>query len=119
MRTAFRRRLVIATAAFLIAGLAIGVLSSRKFQGLCCAREWRRYRQPDGDHTIVVYRIPQWFGMPGQASDAPGIVKLVDAHGGIEQTVDIDMVQDVSDPEWSPGRVHIKLIADWPVGTSR
>lgn len=35
------------------------------------------YESPDGDYKIVVKRFPSLFGrMPGQASDAPGLVQL-------------------------------------------
>jgi len=107
-----------------IAGVAILALAtiggalvffSRPFQERCCAREWRRYDQPGGNHAIVVYRIRELFAMPGQSSDAPGIVRLVNGRNEVERTTRVDMVQDVSEPEWSAGHVHIKLIADWPV----
>ena len=37
--------------------------------------------------------------MPGQASDAPGIVRLLDERGAVKQTTRVNMVQDVSEPE--------------------
>jgi hypothetical protein len=80
-----------------------------------CDHEWHRYRQPDGDHAIVVYRCTQRFALMGQAGDAPGVVKLVHGQGRVEQTTSVEMVQDVSEPEWSPGHVNVKLIADWTV----
>jgi hypothetical protein len=98
--------------------LAVALVTSNRFQTLCCAREWRRYPQPAGDYVIVVYRLPRWFGMPGSSSDARGVVRLLRHRPDreqVEQSTDVDMIQNVSEPEWSPDRVRIKLIADWPL----
>ena len=102
----------------MLAGLAFGVFTSTRFQTLCCASEWRRYPEPNGDHEIVVYRLPQWFAMPGSSGDARGVVRLVKKTNGrakVQQSTEVEMVQNVSEPEWSADRVTIKLIADWPL----
>jgi hypothetical protein len=110
-----RTKLAVALAVVAAVVVAASVLTSRRLLSYCCAHEWRRYRQPNGAHQIVVYRIPDPFAMPGQAGDAPGVVKLVDGRGHVLENLDVEMVQNVSEPEWTPGRVRIKLLADWPV----
>lgn len=114
--SARRRTFAIAALGLLVVVAAfLGVFASRPFRSWCCAREWRRWREPGGTHAVVLYRVPEWFGLPGQASDAPGFVQLVDGGNRPQQTAAVDMVQDVSEPEWEPGLVRIKLIAAWPL----
>jgi hypothetical protein len=114
----YKQRLLVIAGVVVLAGLACVVFSSARFQTLCCASEWRRYVEPNGNYEIVVYRLPQWFALPGSSGDARGVVRLVKKIQGrakVEQSTEVEMIQTVSEPEWSPDRVVIKLIADWPL----
>ena len=71
------------------------------------------YRRPDGHYSIVVYRRPSWFAMPGQGSDAPGRVVLVDAAGRELQTMPIDLVQIVDSVEWGEKVVSARAVFEW------
>lgn len=53
--------------------------------------------------------------MPGQSSDSPGEVQLLNNEGKILQKVKVEMVQLVEQVEWRESSVSIKLIADWPL----
>lgn len=82
-------------------------------QWLGGAEEYARFPSPDRRHALVVYRQPQLFAMPGQASDAPGRVVLLDARGNVLNERAVDMVQLVSPPVWSETRVTVKLLLEW------
>jgi hypothetical protein len=72
------------------------------------------YTRPDGKYRIVVFRIPVWLAMmPGQGSDAPGVVRLYDQQGKLLHETKVEMVQLVDHVDWGPKKVEIKLIADW------
>ena len=71
------------------------------------------YESPNKDYTIILYRIPPQFTMPGGASDAPGIVCLYNQAGEILKEKKIEMVQMMETPEWGDKVVSIKLFADW------
>lgn len=72
------------------------------------------YVRPDGRYKIVIYRRPVLFGMmPGQAGDAPGVVKLFDQSGKELAETNVEMVQNVERVEWLPRHVRIKLVAEW------
>lgn len=78
------------------------------------AEEYATFERPDGKFRVVVLRVPQWLGtLPGQASDAPGIVRLYDEAGRLLNETRVDMVQLVDQVTWEENRVHIKLVADW------
>ena len=51
--------------------------------------------------------------MPGQAGDAPGVVRLYDRQGRLLHETRVDMVQRVQKVEWTEKAVGIKLVADW------
>ena len=77
---------------------------------------WWSYPNPDGRFRIEVLRFPIAFSPPGGASDAPGLVRLLDIRGNqIIHERQIEMVQpvDAYSVEWSPTNVSIKLLADW------
>lgn len=75
---------------------------------------YREFPSPDGRFKIVVRRKKIWpASMPGQASDAPGMVQLVAADGRVLQETKVDAVQQVEQVEWEPRRVRIKLVAEW------
>jgi hypothetical protein len=79
--------------------------------------EYRTYQSPDQRFKVAVYLYHQYgMTMPGQSSDAPGVVFVVDnANGRILGKKQIEMVQmvNVNEIEWSPTNVYIKLIGDW------
>ena len=69
---------------------------------------------PDKRFKMIVYRIPMTSAMPGQSGDAPGFVRLYDERNGrILEQKDVEMVQLIDQPEWSPTNLYIKLFADW------
>ena len=69
---------------------------------------------PDARFRIVVYRRCMWSStMPGQASDAPGVVRLYDRAGRLLQESPIDMVQHIIDLKWTRTEVEVPLIFDW------
>jgi hypothetical protein len=73
--------------------------------------------RPDGAYRVVVLRERANTALPGQASDAPGIAVLYDRAGNELYRADVEMVQLVEEVDWPPGRVYIKLIADWELPT--
>jgi hypothetical protein len=78
------------------------------------ATEYLSYLSPDRRFKLVIYRLPMAFAMPGQGSDAPGIVRLYDLkHGRLIQEQDVEMVQMIDQFEWSQTNLHIRLFADW------
>lgn len=99
-----------AVAALLI--LAIGAAVTG-----CKLEPYRTFERPDGLYRVEVWRWPQLFAMPGQASDAPGFVRLMDATGKVLAEVPVEMVQLVEDVDWSDGHAYIKLIVDWDLAT--
>lgn len=78
------------------------------------------FPSPDGRYKLVVYKytiynyIPT---MPGQGGDAPGVVRLLDSKDNVLQEAKLEMVQNVGsrEVEWEKDKVHIKLIAEWPL----
>ena len=88
--------------------------------GMACSRdiEYRRFDSPDGAYHVTVYRRSSALSssMPGQSGDAPGKVRLHDKSGRVLREAEVDMVQLVDQVEWDARGVHIKLVADWPLG---
>ena len=76
---------------------------------------YREFVGPNGAYRVIVLRRPLPFAMPGQGSDAPGLVRLLDGDGHVLREMQLEMVQLVDRVEWSHHRVHIPLIADWPL----
>lgn len=72
---------------------------------------------PDGRFEIELCRVRGYATrMPGQSSDAPGKVILRERPSGRAlRATTLEMVQLMDDVTWSQERVHIKLIADWPL----
>lgn len=76
--------------------------------------QYRVIDSPDSRFRVIVYRRQIWPStMPGQGSDAPGIVRLYDHSGHLLQQADIPMVQQINDLQWSQGRVSVPLVFDW------
>jgi hypothetical protein len=53
--------------------------------------------------------------MPGQASDAPGRVMLVDKTGHVLQATDVAMVQLVEGVDWSWRKATIAHVVTWDI----
>jgi len=106
-----RRRLVgVFVGVVILAGLAAGALT---LAPKLTAEEVASYPSPRGDCRIVVYRTPGLLAMPGQASDAPGRIDLVDNAGKVLKSLEIEMVQLASTPIWTEASVSMKLLFDW------
>jgi hypothetical protein len=75
---------------------------------------YRTFISPDGKYEMIVYRYESIMSLPGQGSDASGLVRLYDLSSGrrINQCK-IEMVQLVDRCEWSQTNVSIPLIVDW------
>ncbi len=74
---------------------------------------YARWESPDGRHMVSVYRLQKIFAMPGQGSDAPGMVLLTNRDGIVLNRRRIDMVQLASEPVWGPETVRMKLLFEW------
>ena len=72
---------------------------------------YRVFNRPDNSYRILVLRKPETVSMPGQASDAPGVVRLVDREGRLLAQADVEMVQLADSVEWSADKVRIKFIS--------
>ena len=99
---------------------AVAVLAVVAFAGIvfwtdAFAEEAYRFKSPDGRHQLIVYRRPRLYAMPGQGSDAPGYVVLVNKSGSVLQRREVGMVQLIYKPRWSATRVRVKLMFDWPL----
>jgi hypothetical protein len=69
---------------------------------------------PDGRFQIIVFRRQIWpSAMPGQGSDASGIVRLYDKSGHLLDEAAIPMVQQMNDVVWSPDHVEVPLVFSW------
>ena len=69
---------------------------------------------PDGRYQIVVSRIPSRLAMPGQGSDAPGVVQLREVRTGrVLRECEVEMVQLVGQVTWSATNVDVHLVAEW------
>jgi hypothetical protein len=76
--------------------------------------EYLTFSRPDGRYRVVVMRRIAWRPMmPGQAGDAPGVLRLYDRDGKLLAETDIEMVQLVQNVEWGDKTVEIPLLAKW------
>lgn len=76
--------------------------------------EYASFMRPDGHYRVVVIRKKQWTAlMPGQTSDAPGVVQLYNQHGDLLHKTNIKMVQLVDHVDWNEKKLSIKLVAEW------
>jgi len=92
--------------AFFVALLTIGCRSRMEV--------YKRVGSPDGRYAVVVFRQIGGIRFPGGSSDAPGVVRLVDAQGHRIREATLEMVQQVDRVEWGTNSVHITGVADWP-----
>src|ERR1700683_1254519 len=105
-----KRALLAALAVFALLAAAGGWWQARRL------KQYEVLQSPDGRFEVVVYRRSIWpSSMPGQAGDAPGVVKLFDRSGHLLDEAPIEMVQQVNDIQWSAGRVALPLVFDWKV----
>lgn len=74
---------------------------------------YKRIESPDGRFAVVVYRQIGGIRFPGGSSDAPGVVRLVDAQGRQIREEALEMVQQVDRVEWGTNSVHITGVVDW------
>ena len=81
--------------------------------------EYARFKSPDERYEVVVYRHPMLLALPGQGSDAPGTIVLLDAAGRELQSTSVGMVQQVSEPRWSEDAVAMKLLFRWKLPDPR
>lgn len=76
--------------------------------------EYRVFDRPDGRYRVVVLRQQVWLAaMPGQAGDAPGVVRLIDGKGKLLDEAPVEMVQLVEQVDWGDRTAEIPLIAKW------
>lgn len=74
------------------------------------------FDRPDHRYAVIVLRKHvTWPRRPGQASDAPGVVRLVDGAGHVLHETPLEMVQLVETVDWQDHRVVVKPVADWPL----
>jgi len=73
----------------------------------------RTFSRPDGAYRVVLLRRPLPATMPGQAGDAPGVVRLYDRTGRLLAEADVEMVQLVESVDWSNDKASIKLVVEW------
>lgn len=93
---------------FVFAGVLIFRSSNSGFQ------KTATIQSPDGRFEIIVYRkLSKFAMMPGQASDASGLVRLCDRRGNLLHEAPIDMVQRTNDIEWHEDRVELPLVFEW------
>ena len=100
-----------------LAGLAIAALVGvgALWQAVFSPETYRGFERPDGAYRVIVLRQPMIASMPGQAGDAPGIVRLVDRDGRRLGQADVGMVQMVQEVDWRGSRAFIRFVADWPL----
>lgn len=110
MTTALSSPKLVAVAFGIVTMLIVGCHSDPKAK----AEEYRSYLSPDNRFKLVVYRIPMTTAMPGAASDAPSFVRLYDTKtGSILEEKNVEMVQMISNLNWSPTNLLIISFADW------
>jgi hypothetical protein len=73
----------------------------------------RAFARPDGAYQVLLLRKPLPAAMPGQAGDAPGVVRLYDRAGRLLAQADVEMVQLVESVDWSDDKASIKLVVEW------
>ena len=74
---------------------------------------YKEYTNPGRQYTVVIYRYPSLFAMPGQSGDGRGkIVLRRNSDGRTIGKMPLEMVQLISRVEWQPTFVDLG-----PVGT--
>jgi hypothetical protein len=105
-----RLTLVLVVVFALIAGAVVLYLNP-------AAEEYRSVRSPSGDYVVVVRRYPPRLPtMPGQGSDAPGVLRLYDRHGRLVNESELPMVSIADQIEWGPDYVAVPGLFQWPLG---
>lgn len=102
-----RLRFVLAAAAAAFLGIAAATATPVR-----CTQPVLESRSPDGRHSLTVCRGAVFFAMPGQGSDAPGMVVLRDMDGEIEGLVAVDALGAIGRTvRWGTDAVEIPLAA--------
>ena len=110
-----RLALLLATGAGLLVVLAVAAWFALADPPL---EPYATFVEPDGGYSVVVLRQPQRQAtFPGQAGDAPGVVRLYDRDGRVLEETTVEMVQLVDRVYWSDDTVRIPLIAEWTLPT--
>jgi len=99
--------LLVSTIALLAASLAAPTAWAQDLETV------RTFSRPDGAYRVIVLRKPLPAAMPGQAGDAPGVVRLYDGGGRLLAEADVEMVQLVEGVDWSNDKASIKLVVEW------
>ena len=97
----------------LVLGFTAYALVASCFVNVDCSEPVLSSLSPEGTDSLAVCRRPMLIAMPGQGSDAPGWIVLRDERAFITGITDMSMVQNASEPEWSPQRVDMKLTASF------
>lgn len=77
--------------------------------------EVSRFSGPAGKYTVVISKRryqSHVMRMPGQGSDAPGVVEIFDATGVSYGRVPVEMLQ-LADVRWTSSGAEIPLIGEW------
>lgn len=94
--------------------LLLIVVGYTTFSGLNDQEEYLSFFSPDQNFKVLVLRNKSIFGgMPGQAGDNSGTVRLIDKKGYLLQEARVEMVSMIEKVEWQPHLVSIKFVADW------
>ena len=73
-----------------------------------------RHRSPDGRFEVEVARRPDRFAAPGDASGAPGTVRLVDLGSGhVLAEAPVEQVQLADRVLWTDTTATIRWVAGW------
>jgi len=94
-------------------GLVVGLFTARY---LFTPIEQFRLHSPNGGYTAVVssYRLWQLLpAMPGQSSDKPGYVHIVDETGRSFGRMPVPMVSMARELQWIQYGARIKLVGSW------
>lgn len=75
--------------------------------------KYANFKSPDEHYSISVYRLPLLFAAIGGGSDVPGLAVLTNRIGFPLRVCMVDMVQNVSPPEWNGDEVSMKFVFDW------
>lgn len=106
------RRVTLIVVCLLLASIAYALVGS-SMVNVDCKEPVFSSVSPEGTDSLSVCRRPMLIAMPGQSSDAPGWLVMRDKRAYITGIIDLSMVQNASEPEWSADRVDMKLTASF------
>jgi len=96
-----------------LVGLVVGLLTARY---LFTPIEQFRLQSPYGYYTAVVssYRLWQLLpAMPGQSSDKPGHVHIIDQAGRSFGSMPVPTISQARELQWIEHGARIKLVGAW------